>query len=267
VSDGPSPSALRELRGQIGREIRAEFTRPLLWVVLVGIGTVLALAGAFGTGDVLRPVPLWLYWTALTCLGYAAGSLINAATRSALQGRPFALRVGVFTALTSVVVFALVVAVNTALFGLYLTGPGQWLRFAGTVFAVTLVIVVVLELAFDSPKAASNAPPAPTAPPLLDRLPFEKRGALLAVSVEDHYVQIQTTQGTEMLLMRLSDAIREVGATPGAQVHRSHWVAWAAVTAARREGERAILTLTSGAEIPVSRANIAKLKDQGLLPK
>jgi len=70
-----------------------------------------------------------------------------------------------------------------------------------------------------------------------------------------------------MVLMRLSDAMKETGDLPGAQVHRSHWVAFSAVRAARRDGDRAILTLTSGVEIPVSRANLPKVKEAGLLPR
>lgn len=70
-----------------------------------------------------------------------------------------------------------------------------------------------------------------------------------------------------MVLMRLSDAMKETGNIPGAQVHRSHWVAFKAVTAARREGDRAILTLSSGVDIPVSRANLSKVKEAGLLPR
>ncbi|MGB1209445.1 MAG: LytTR family DNA-binding domain-containing protein, partial [Paracoccaceae bacterium] len=64
-----------------------------------------------------------------------------------------------------------------------------------------------------------------------------------------------------------ADAIREVGTTPGLQVHRSHWVALSAITAARRDKDRAILTLCSGDDIPVSRANIPKVKEAGLLPR
>ncbi|WP_058246574.1 LytTR family DNA-binding domain-containing protein [Tropicibacter naphthalenivorans] len=80
-------------------------------------------------------------------------------------------------------------------------------------------------------------------------------------------MRITTTKGQELILMRLSDAVREVGDTPGAQVHRSHWVSYSQVTAARREGDRAILTLSDGQELPVSRANVAKIKEAGLLPR
>lgn len=70
-----------------------------------------------------------------------------------------------------------------------------------------------------------------------------------------------------MVLLRLSDAIREVGNTDGLQVHRSHWVAKSAVTKAERTGDRALLSMSHGPDIPVSRSNLPKLRDAGLLPR
>ena len=75
-----------------------------------------------------------------------------------------------------------------------------------------------------------------------------------------------TSAGSALLLMRLSDAIAEAGDTKGLQIHRSHWVALDAVRAVRRDGQRAVLTLTDGRDLPVSRANLDKVKAAGLLP-
>jgi len=69
-----------------------------------------------------------------------------------------------------------------------------------------------------------------------------------------------------MLLMRLSDAIRETAPTAGLQVHRSHWVARDQIASVKRTGDRAIMTLKTGAEIPASRTYIPALRDAGLLP-
>ncbi|MEM6374550.1 MAG: hypothetical protein AAF727_17510, partial [Pseudomonadota bacterium] len=49
-------------------------------------------------------------------------------------------------------------------------------------------------------------------PRLLNRLPAEQRGALIRISVRDHYVDIVTVQGVTSLLMRFSDAMAELGA-------------------------------------------------------
>ena len=104
-------------------------------------------------------------------------------------------------------------------------------------------------------------------PPLvLERLPLGKRGQILGFSVQDHYVQVMTSAGKELVLMRLADAIREAGDLPGLQVHRSHWVATGGVTEVRRTGETAILTLSNGTEVPVSRRYIKDLRQAGLLP-
>lgn len=81
------------------------------------------------------------------------------------------------------------------------------------------------------------------------------QGALWAISVRDHYVDVRTSTGQASLLMRLSDAMAEAEPVEGIQVHRSHWVAWAAVAAAEREGARLFLRLQDGARIPVSRAH------------
>ena len=52
----------------------------------------------------------------------------------------------------------------------------------------------------------------------------------------------------------------------GFQVHRSHWVSLAQVRSVRRDGARAVLTMSDGRDIPVSRSNIAAVKEAGLLP-
>ena len=93
------------------------------------------------------------------------------------------------------------------------------------------------------------------------------RGALVALSSEDHYTRIRTTRGEELVLIRLADAIREAEPVKGLQVHRSHWVALDHIAAARRDGDRAILRLSIGSDIPVSRANVARLREAGLLPR
>jgi DNA-binding LytR/AlgR family response regulator len=98
-------------------------------------------------------------------------------------------------------------------------------------------------------------------------LPLQKRAPLVALSVEDHYVRIRTTKGEAMILMQLGDAIREVGDTPGLQVHRSHWVALDQIRAVTRKGDGAIVSLRHGPDVPVSRANLPKLREAGLLPR
>jgi DNA-binding LytR/AlgR family response regulator len=58
---------------------------------------------------------------------------------------------------------------------------------------------------------------------LMQRLLSGKRGPLVTVSAEDHYVRLTTTIGTKLLLIRLLDAFKEVGNTCDMQIHMSHW--------------------------------------------
>ncbi len=91
-------------------------------------------------------------------------------------------------------------------------------------------------------------------PPLLARLPQKERGPLLAIQSEDHYVRIYTQAGEGMTLLRLCDAIELARPTTGMQVHRSSWVAHAAIENFRRRGHTGTLFLTNGLEIRVSRS-------------
>ena len=108
------------------------------------------------------------------------------------------------------------------------------------------------------------APPAATHAALLDRLPARSRGDLLHLRMQDHYVEVHTAAGSEMLLLRFRDALREVEDIDGLQVHRSHWVARAAVVGVERQrGGRIALRLVNGAKVPVSRSFAPAVKARG----
>jgi len=99
---------------------------------------------------------------------------------------------------------------------------------------------------------------------LLARLPEHSRAELLHLRMQDHYVEVHTVAGSELLLLRFRDALREVEDVNGLQVHRSHWVARNAVAGVeRRRGGRVILRLVNGARVPVSRSFAPALKTRG----
>lgn len=100
----------------------------------------------------------------------------------------------------------------------------------------------------------------------LERLPIRYRGAqLLAVSSEGHYLRVHTDRGEELILMRLSDAVRELEGAEGLQVHRSWWVAVDGVEETLRSNGRRSLRLKSGKVAPVSRSFQPALKQAGLV--
>ena len=133
----------------------------------------------------------------------------------------------------------------------------------------------------ERPSETTSAPTdadAPSAPspelvpnPLLDALPPELGSDIIALEMEDHYVRVHTALGSQLVLMRLRDAIAHMAAhmpeVEGRQIHRSWWVARLAVEDVKREGRNIRLVLTSGngtpIEAPVSRAQVSDLKTAG----
>ena len=116
-------------------------------------------------------------------------------------------------------------------------------------------------------QASANAAPLPgeadaaaPAAALLARLPAPKRGELHHLRMQDHYIEVHTDKGMEMVLLRFRDALREVEDIEGMQVHRSHWVARAAVDAVERRDGRITLRLVNGNRVPVSRSFVPALR-------
>lgn len=247
--------------------MQSEFRNPVLWVVLVAIGILLSVAGAFGTSEILRPVPLSLYWIGVTILTYAVGSFVATACYQLFKTLYRWVRVALTGVLIGLAVFPVIVLLNTALFGQIFDHIQELVGFALTVICTTVVVTFILDVIFEATNA-SNRQSNETEnqqPPLMDRLPFDIRGSLVSISVEDHYVRIRTLKGEEMVLMRLGDAIKETHPTAGLQVHRSHWVAIDAIASASRNGNGAVLVMKNGPDIPVSRSNVARIRDAGLL--
>ncbi len=104
------------------------------------------------------------------------------------------------------------------------------------------------------------------APPLLARLSPSFPGPVIALQSEDHYVRVHGTAGSELLLMRLCDAVTEMGNVHGDRVHRSWWVALSGVVGHERSGRANVLLLASGARAPVARGSVARLQRAGFLP-
>ena len=73
------------------------------------------------------------------------------------------------------------------------------------------------------------------------------------VHVSGHYVEVFTTGGTAVVLMRLSDVARALDGQ-GMQTHRSFWAAYRHVVRLQSEGHRVVLHLTGGHSVPVSKS-------------
>lgn len=259
MTDAPPPSALRE--------IRSHLTAPLVLATLCGVTLILTISGPFRTLDALSVIDRLIYWAAVVFLTYGTGTAVTGglARQPWVRNMAFLPRVTIISVAVGLGVSVMLTAIDAVVLGDLPDGPAEWLFSAVIALIISAVIVTLGSLAAME-RPADDAPATHRPAIILDRLPLDKRGPLVSLSVQDHYVRIATTKGAAMVLMRLSDAIREAGDTPGLQVHRAHWVARASVVAARKTGETAILTLRDGTEIPVSRRYVPALRAAGLLP-
>ena len=222
-----------------------------------------ATIGPFGTYEAVPFGRRLLYWaTTMGATSVVAIVFVAAANALAPPGWRTRLPTIMLGALVSCPPNTLLVA---AIIPLFLDAPappfGELLL---TVVPIGVCVALVTWLAF-APDASEAAPPQEaTANPLIERLPPGKRGPVIRMSMQDHYVEVVTTRGRELVLMRMGDAEAAMG-DAGLRVHRSHWVARDHVSAARMEGGQAVVTTSDGAEVPVSRTYVTKLKEADLL--
>jgi hypothetical protein len=227
-------------------------------------GVVLAFLAPFGS-DQSPLIPRLLYWVGIVAIGGLLGWATAVLVRRipVLRDRPWLQALVTALAMTppgTVVVWA------WSRFLFPTVAPlGGVLEYAPAVLVISLAMSTVnLLAATREPVAVAEAPGAKPAPRFLARLPDRLKGAeLYAVEAEDHYLRLHTSRGSDLILCRLADAVAELEGVDGLQTHRSWWVARQAVTAVVKADGRAVLTLASGAEAPVSRNALPKLREQG----
>lgn len=237
-----------------------------------GSASALAIAGPFGTFASMGLADRALFWGAVTATAFLMAA-----------GFAFVLDryLSHLTTLRRAVIMGLAMAIGFTPFlhGIKLVfldgrpSPLGPLGMAVAVFVVPLAVGMVRAWPEPARTAAPPDPdpdPAPAPDPvaeqavadvgeavpeqrLIDRLDVSVRGRILTVSGRDHYVDLRTDAGEAALLMRFSDALRELDGVEGAQIHRSHWVADAAVLGLERRAGKLVVVLRSGPSLPVSR--------------
>jgi LytTr DNA-binding domain-containing protein len=230
---------------------------PRVFALCLGLTLVVWLSGAMRSPE---HVGIWL---AQALLGGAAGL---AASRWLVPIDWFDQRLRAAIVLIALAV-TLPVSVIAFVSNVMIGSRASWemaVEILPSAFGISLVMTALAVLmrphSAQTHAAAAGAPP----PKFLARLPPKLAGAeLYAVEAEDHYLRLHTSQGHDLILMRLSDAIAELEGLEGAQTHRSWWVAKAAVAEAERGDGRAVLTLKDGSEAPVSRGFARELRAAG----
>jgi hypothetical protein len=231
----------------------------------VAAGVFLAVVGAFGTGEAPLLTRL-IYWVPMIVIGTMLGFAIALRTmRRPKIGENQVLVWAIVTALVALPGTLLVWGYTVLIFG---ASPRSLTMLFLEVAIVSGAATALMMLINRPGPATRAAPPTPSGTPVpvrfLERLPVKLKGATLyAVEAEDHYLRLRTSKGSDLILMRMADAIAELDGIEGAQVHRSWWVAKDAVSEVKREDRRVTLVLKDGAQAPVSRPNVAALRESG----
>lgn len=238
----------------------------MLWTALAGASILLGLVGPFGTYDQLPLAARLAYWTAIVVSTYLAGFvLVNfavhilfGADRGSVTGYALAGAIAGIPVAGLVALFNRFAFGETSSFGFVIALP----YVVVTAALISALVAFFVQKATVEPGAAeiSKAPPRAR---LLDRLPHEKRGQLSHLTMQDHYVAVHTERGHALVLMRMADAIAETQGVDGLRIHRSHWVARAAVEGVERRDGKLHLRLRDGTLLPVSRSYSEAVRSAG----
>lgn len=235
-----------------------------LAVALAG-GLLLALTEAFGMDGTSLLFRL-AYWLPIMLLGALWGHVCALLVERHIDmDRRRILAVVVLTAVMSGPLVVMVWAITGRFFDdSRALVPARLPYFIGPVLIVTGTISALNVFLARTPVQTHAAIAGGQPARFLDRLPLKLRGAVIrAVQSEDHYLRIHTDRGSDLILMRLSDALAELEGLEGAQTHRSWWVAKDAVRNVSRGDGRATLTLEGGIQAPVSRRYARALREAG----
>ena len=241
------------------------------WLLLTTVpGILCTLLGPLGTYNIPMTQRA-LFWIPTMALGSIVGGGLAILTRRSptLAANPV-LRMGLVAVVTTLVMTGVVIIVSGQVFGHSATTLSPELVLYVGVITITMSVIGYLSFERDKRIEEASAPAvplsAPQHPALSSRLAQHLRDhPVLALQAEDHYVRVHTPAGSELVLIRLTDAAAEMSPVTGARTHRSWWVNRSAVQGISRKGGSTVLVLTNGLEVPVGRSYASELRDAGWL--
>lgn len=243
-------------------ELRLYLTPPHRLSAAAIVGVIAGLSGPFQTFETLAIGARIAYWVWIAVSTFAIGSFGRLLIGNiSLKSQMVSLIAS--SVLNAALIVGYIFLINSFVAPNVGVPEQAFLSFALITTAIVAVITVGLDLFQNSDTA--DSPPI-TGPSLLSKLPLSKRGEIISLTSEDHYVRVDTDKGSETLLFRLSDAIEMCAPIAGIRVHRSHWVAKAYVMDYAKDKDRWFLVLSNGQSVPISRKYREDAIEHGLIP-
>ncbi len=220
-------------------------------------GGVLAVLAPYGTHNISFPGRL-AYWVGL-CMAGGIGTLtvdvFEKVTTKSLN--PYVRVLAQSLSASFFVLVALIIMMKLSY------GVPRLHTLLNLFFYIWVVAAVITGIgALMKSRRTETGTSVPERAALYERLPPKLRsGDIYALSAEDHYVRVITSKGDDLILMRLSDAIKETAPLKGVQPHRSWWVAESGID--KVSGNK--LTLHTGQTVPISRSGKKVVREAGWL--
>ena len=232
-------------------------------LLLAGLGLIMAELGPYRTVEVPRLLRIAYWLTAMFGSGLAAIAM-DRLLGSRIRG--FWARIVIVSLAITPPVTVFIYALNAVMLDL----PRRWWLWPQLAWQVFVVMLLVMALrAFVWRRVVETRtivePPLPDADRAFRlRLSARRRTAkLIALEAEDHYVRVHTDSGSELVAIRLSDAVEELRQAHGHRLHRSWWASADAIEAVRWKRGGGEARLTGGLVAPVSRSCASALKRAG----
>jgi hypothetical protein len=227
---------------------------------LIALGAFLGFAGPFGSFRSVAYPQRCAFWFGCVATGYvlaiAALQLLRPMT-TRLPKIVVILVVGLISTLP--MMFVVAWALGVVLPG-RTTPPEQLVSLYLSVASVQLIIAGIATWPFLTVGRAAPQADDIDADPFFARVPGRLGRELLALEAQDHYLLVHTRQGSALISMQLSEAVRILPPQLGFQTHRRWWVARKEIAQVRRDGHQTLIELTGGLTVPVGRTYLASVR-------
>lgn len=237
--------------------------RRAYWGAIAVAITLFSVIGPFGTFDSL-PIQLRLVFFTTTVLG---SSMISLFLISFVMGglsasilRPMSLMI--FGSTLSAVFVAIWLDRSIRWFVVLPDGYSPATQFP---YALFLCYGCSLLAHFAFERTSTSQVQAPVIEnPLLKSLRLDVRGEPQYLTMQDHYVEVTTQKGRQLVHMTMRDAVNALREYEGVQIHRSHWVNPKFARKVEQSNGKTHVIMNDGSIFPISRSYRLSAREAGI---
>ncbi|MFQ6549184.1 LytTR family DNA-binding domain-containing protein [Aestuariibius sp. 2305UL40-4] len=251
------------------RDLVAYCLSPPTFITVASVTVIVAVAGPFGTAETQSFIERFIYWGLVLSIAMPFGfasKLLILRLRPDFPGSVHAFcTASFFTALYAPMLWWLCAIISAGqsreTLSLALLSAGLWML-AQCVSLARLV----LDMDPMRPSAPAEVAPEMPEPRLARRVELTPGARIVRLTAEGHFVDVHSDDGrVQRIRLRFADAVDEMEGVPGYCVHRSHWVAVAAIASRERESGRDFVRLQDGSRVPVGRKYKPQLVEEGVI--